>query len=345
MRITDIFNELFISDKTYTDLNYRLGSQNVPKEYILSRTFINDGAYCIYNRLEDPKNLSGTCISKIPEYKNVSLEDAIQDSQNQLKQLIGDKTPYLMLSGGIDSTLVFYALLQMDIPFTVASDSNAFMEYPYLFEKILKNEFNQVTLCRLKENSFKYLANNKKILFVTGEIGDQIMGSMVTLKFPYEERQMLLSEAININLFDKISIIKYPGNISEDAVEYFHCALEWLNKTKDTCTVSEFLWALNFIYKYTFVIYRLYAFNMIQYGEDKNAYHFFDTEKFQQYAMSHYKVNCNFKRQREYKQEFKNWIYSQNNDEQYRTHKVKVPSLQVSIHWRNKVAETIGKEV
>lgn len=347
--VFNVFINLFINDKYYT-LNdvERLISKEPDKfkEFLLSNVLIRSGPYCIYDRLKDPKNMSGTYISPIPEWKDVSLEEAIKDSQNQLLKLLQEKnkTPCLLLSGGIDSTLVFYALNQMNIPFLVASDQNAFLEYPLLFNKILKNEFPNVKLYRLVKDAFYYLQRRKDLIFVTGEIGDQIMGSMITMNFPYEERNLSLLEAIIIDLF-KIRLVhdrdrtNIFDNFTLESIKYFNSILKWLNKTIETCTVAEFLWALNFIYKYTFVIYRLYSFNMIQYGTEKNTYHFYDTEKFQQYSMSHYEENCAYEKDNEYKQPFKDWIYSQNHDNDFRVNKLKVPSLRVSDHWNLKMKE------
>ena len=76
---------------------------------------------------------------------------------------------------------------------------------------------------------------------------------------------------------------------------------------------------------------------MVQYGESKNVVHFFDTEMFQQYAMSHYEENCAYVEDYEYKQAFKNWIYTQNGDEEFRKYKLKVPSLRLSNYWRERV--------
>lgn len=53
--------------------------------------------------------------------------------------------------------------------------------------------------------------------------------------------------------------------------------------------------------------------------------------------MSHYEENCAYVKDYEYKQAFKDWIYTQNGDEEFRKYKLKVPSLRLSNYWRERV--------
>ena len=321
----DIFNEVVFNPN-----NVR-----TEKERIINTIILHSPQYDGYDRIHDPKHIKDF-ISIVPEFKFVTLDEAIQDSVSQLCTLTKEKEPILLLSGGIDSTLVFYALLSTGIPFGVMNDGGLSLEYQKLFQQLLNREFNNVTFYRSTSYSFAELINSKDVLFVTGEIGDQIAGSMVTMNFQYYERNMSLACAIRLDLLKKIYLFPYSGNFTKDCVEYYADILQWLNKTEDQCTVAEFLWAVNFVYKYMFVIYRLYICGMIQYGPEKNTYHFFDTDKFQQYAMSHYEENCAYKEPYEYKQPFKDWIYQQNGDLVYKKYKLKVPSLKLAQYWTNR---------
>lgn len=307
------------------------------QKYLITQTIVHHSTYQGYNRLTDPLRIGGKMISLVPEKKLITLEEAIEDATDNVVNNINGRNVYLLLSGGIDSTLVFYALVKRGIPFTVVSDQYAVMEYMRLYQQILHNEFPNVSFCPSLNNSFGELAKDKDVLLVTGEIGDQTMGTMVNMELTYEERNTTIDTAIKTDLLHKICVGEYDGNFTQACIETYGDVLAWMDKPQEKCTVAEFLWAVNFIYKYLLVIYRLYMCGMVQYGEGKNVVHFFDTEKFQQYAMSHYEENCAYVKDYEYKQAFKDWIYTQNGDEEFRKYKLKVPSLRLSNYWRERV--------
>ena len=307
------------------------------QKYLVTQTIVHHSTYQGYNRLTDPLNIGGKMISLVPDKKLVTLEDAIEDATDNVVKNINGRDVYLLLSGGIDSTLVFYALVKRGIPLTVVSDQCAVMEYMRLYKQILHHEFKDVSFYPSLKNSFAELAKDKNILLVTGEIGDQTMGTMVNMELTYKERNTTMTDAVKIDLLHKICIGEFKGNFTQACIATYGDVITWLEKTPDNCTVAEFLWAVNFIYKYLLVIYRLYMCGMVQYGEGKNVVHFFDTEKFQQYAMSHYEENCAYVEDYEYKQAFKDWIYTQNGDEEFRKYKLKVPSLRLSNYWRERV--------
>lgn len=324
-------------DAVFEEIVLKAKKEVTGQKALAHQTLVHHATYTGYNRLKDPAGLGGRLISLVPEKKDVSLEEAIKDAQDNVLRHAEGKRVFLLLSGGIDSTLAFYALLQTGIPFTVVSDDMAIREYPKLYQKILHNEFKNVSFYASMNHSFIDLANDKKVLIVTGEIGDQVMGSMVNMKFSYEERNMSLEKAIERDLLHKICVGEYKGNFTMACVDEYGDLLQWLGKPAANCTVAEFLWSLNFIYKYLLVIYRLYMCGMVQYGDGKNTCHFFDTEKFQQYSMSHYEENCAYKEDYEYKQAFKDWIYLQNGDEEFRKWKLKVPSLKLATYWRERL--------
>lgn len=323
--------------KIYKKIIINTNRNATDQEKVIYRTLMHNPNCFGYDRINDPEHI-GDYISNIPEYKNVSLEEAIEDSINRLFQVTNNRIPTLLLSGGIDSTLVFYALLSSHKPFDIVNDGSLIIENQKLFQQFLNNEFPNVNFYKASKTTCRELAHDPHVLLVTGEIGDQLMGSMITINFAYEERMMSLTDAIRIDLFKILNKSEFyqNDNFTETCVNYYSNAVKWLNKTNDTCTVAEFLWAVNFIYKYFLVIYRLYACGLVQYGPKKNTYHFFDTEKFQQYAMSHYQQNCAYKNPYEYKQEYKDWIYKHNHDEEFRKYKLKVPSLKISSYWRDK---------
>lgn len=297
------------------------------------------------NRIKD--SWQSPYIVPIPPRKGVTLNEAIEDALDQLIEQADGKKLNLLWSGGIDSTLVFCALLSRGLKFTVLMDENSHLEYPFLFDKIVNGDYG----CDYKLFSRRGLvdllkiAEDKDNLFVTGEIGDQLTGSMVTMRYPYEERSMLMKDVIEQDLFCKpytIATEKHQYNpilIPNEngthlAIKYCEDTIyEFLGTNESNTTLSEFLWALNFIFKYMLVMLRLHKVGLYFEGENKNTFHFFNTEKFQQWAMWNYKENCAYVKDTDYKMPFKEYIYEFTSDPIYRDTKLKEPSLKISFYF------------
>ena len=299
------------------------------------------------NRLKDAHK--SPFIVPVPKRKNISLQEAIADAVEQVKGASKGKHINLLWSGGIDSTLVFCTLAKENIPFTVLMDENSKNEYPLLYDKIINGEYN----CDYKLFGSRglidllKLVDDKDNLFITGEIGDQLTGSMITMRYPYEERNMMMKEVVETDLFCKPYTIpnrhEYRPILAEGLngtqLAIKHCEdtiYEFLGTKPENTTLSEFLWGLNFIFKYMLVMLRLYQVGLYFEGENKNTIHFFNTEKFQQWAMWNYKENCGYVKETEYKMPFKEEIYKFTNDAEYRDNKLKEPSLKISWYYGEK---------
>ena len=216
-------------------------------------------------------------------------------------KLSENKELILLWSGGIDSTLAFYSLNDADISFIVFCDENSQKEYPFLYDKIAGNEFKNVKMLNYdRQNLLKYISN-PNYAFVTGELGDQTLGSMITMNFSFAERQMKLSEGIEKNIF--LHVYNKQNSVNEDIPIFTQEIIDFCtegvsevieNYSLDDTTVSEFLWAENFVYKYAIVYFRLLSQNFIPCGPQTNVHHFYSSEKFQQYSLKQYKENCYF---------------------------------------------------
>lgn len=286
-------------------------------------------------------------IIPIPERKNVSLNDAIDDAVQEAVKASDGKPLILLWSGGIDSTLVFCALVKHNVPFTVYMDEKSVREYPFLAEKIMKGEYPRVKYKMMGERGLielLKLVEKRTHFFLTGEIGDQLTGSMITMRYPYEERNMLMKDVIATDHFCKpytiprnhkfIPVLERGKNGTEMVCAYIQDTIyEFLGTDENTTTLSEFLWGLNFIFKYMLVMLRLYQVGLYFEGEKKNTFHFFNTVKFQQWAMANYKENCAYVKETDYKMPFKEYIYEFTGDADYRDNKLKEPSLKISWYY------------
>lgn len=254
----------------------------------------------------------------------VELVDAIVSAASGIA--LRNKPIYLLWSGGIDSTTALYALLDTGISFTVVMDEKTVQEYPLLADELLKGKNAQVTTMlstsasRVNLNAF--VLDNPDVLFITGELGDQIFGSDMLLTRTYEQRNLPIQQAVALGLVHQ-SVYDYCKN-SVDALPGV-CA--------DTMLLSEFLWALNFVFKYQTVQLRTAMFGLRSQGENKNCIHFFDTELFNTYALNNYKNNTGFVELTEYKMPLKDYIFVHNGDAIYRDTKLKEPSLQASSYF------------
>ena len=110
------------------------------EDVVLARFFAH--SFGLYNRATN--ELGFKCNIAVPDHKTVTLEEAINDAIECIRHHSKEKNLFLLWSGGIDSTLVFYALLQLDCPFTVLMDKTSIDEHPKLWEKISSNYFKNV---------------------------------------------------------------------------------------------------------------------------------------------------------------------------------------------------------
>ena len=244
---------------------------------------------------------------KIEEFKNVTFQECIDDQINKIKEH-EMKDLLLLWSGGIDSTTVFYALVEANIEFSIGLSTTTIMEYPMLAKKIMNNsetnEFPTLKTFTMINNCPDGFFDNK--LVITGEIGDQLVGSIQMAKYTDAERKLSYKEVLdedNYKLFD--DIIK----------NLVHA---------DDLTLGEFLWGMNFIFKYEGVLDRMKTKPFFGASE---SFNFFDSELFQIWSINNYKTNTNFERQIDYKKVYKQYIYDINGDELYYKYKKKVISL------------------
>lgn len=228
-------------------------------------------------------------------------------------------SPHLMWSGGIDSTTAFYSLLATGKEFTVIFNSNSIAEYPDLGNAILNKAYSNVIPLFVDETFrlLEYIQKHPEITIITGEIGDQLFGSNSIFNYDPLFKNKTLSECMQNNVVN-IDILRYV----EPSI------LKVLNlNSLEGLTLSEYHWALNFIFKYQTVQLRVANMGLRAFGANPNAKHFFDTNEFNSYAIQNYKVNNAYDESNKYKLPLKYYIYFQNNDAVYLRTKTKHRSL------------------
>lgn len=224
----------------------------------------------------------------------------------ELKDSLVGKSIYLMWSGGIDSTSVFYAMVEAGVTFTVLLSDTSYKEYPMLASLITNNTFNGVAWSDIYAAipAIDY-ANS---IIITGEIADQNIGNVMFS-----------------NMTQEMRMANYKEYIPTAFWEYTDPVVALVVDDMTTCTAGQYVWALNFTLKYAKVMTRIKD----HFGGLENAVfdHFFTADYFQQWAMNNSLANSSFGAYKEYKLPLKSYIYAKNNDESYFIHKTKVPSL------------------
>lgn len=251
-------------------------------------------SHCLYN--SDPDH-------PVPDVGDpITLEECINQRCEELKHL---DNVILTWSGGIDSTLAFYALKAHGIPFKCTVDGNSQREYPKLYQEIVKGQHEGVTAIDLHE---ALVGDHKPVSnYVTGELGDQMCGTDKLLSMPHlPHRTRLATEQYKPCAFGE-----------------YYAAIEHV-LGRDDLTVAEFAWALNFFFKFTDVRKRCTKyFNL----EDSQTHHFFNSVSFQRWALQNYSKNVHFEKLTDYKEPYKKYIVDQNGDQNYYEKKIKVGSL------------------
>lgn len=248
--------------------------------------------------------------TSFPIPKKTISEDFVSIVKKRIQQLKQYDNIVLMWSGGIDSTLVFYALIDANIDFEIATSKEAYNEYQKLYEQIINGEFLNVKKVTMLNTVDKDFFNGKTI--VTGEIGDQLCGSMKMLEY-------------------KIFELNKPAEMFIPKIIYDSYKEPIIELVGDNPTLSEFLWGMNFVYKYFNVVIRLRDILKQQGFSGFSICHFFNTVEFQNWSLNNYKSNCSYNVETDYKLVFKEYIYSKNNDLNYKENKLKVPSLSVAM--------------
>lgn len=310
--------------KTWKDtLQYMFNSEPVSQE-----AFIIDRLTHNYGNCVDRTNLSvgltdNVICTPIPDvWSNEELPLLMEATAIEIMSHHGNsKDVHLMWSGGIDSTAVFYALNDTGLPFTVVYNNSSIVEYPLLAEQLESGMFPQVKLMKvdIPFTMSQYMKDIPNIMMITGELGDQTFGSVGIFSFPEEVRHLPMSE------------ITQQDIIPLTVFEYSKLSIETALKITDASHLSlqVWLWAINFIYKYQTVQLRTATMGFISqsHANVPNTIHFFDNKHFNSYALNNYMVNANFLKDTDYKMPLKEYIFSLNNDAQYRDTKTKVESL------------------
>lgn len=246
---------------------------------------------------------------------NIDFHQVCDDRASQIvgKAKADGKRLAVFWSGGIDSTLALVALRKhgIDDRLTVVMNEYSIAEYPFYYDQLQRSSVNFAQVKR--EDTADSVPNFLKDHYVvTGEIGDQVFGSVKYKDYP---DYSLLAKPWK-------QVLKFSSPFALELFERFTAACP-----APVHTVKEFWWWLSYAVKYQGVCFRM----LLQAWDarlEENVFHFFHTPEFNDWSVST-PMELKFfgTDERQYKWLAKEYIYRETNDADYRDNKLKEVSL------------------
>jgi hypothetical protein len=207
-----------------------------------------------------------------PEF-DMSFEDVCD--KRALDLILTGKSIAFFWSGGIDSTCALAALLRNNIALdqiTVYLNQRSIREALGFFKSQIENSIYHVRSLDIRGKVTE--AVEKNMLVVTGEMGDQILGTGrvrilgSNISLPWETAVSLLAQKLSIEVIDweslKCLVDKAPFKIK---------------------IAFDAFWWFNFVTEWNAMYYRMYT-RLNQFPFYNPPSHFFDCPEFQQWSMT-----------------------------------------------------------
>jgi hypothetical protein len=195
------------------------------------------------------------------------------------REIIDSGEPFEMYwSGGLDSTWVLCALLRAGVPkdqMTVVLSGASKAEYIWFYERFIQGQLNERPI---GPSVFKDIRYDR--LMVTGELGDQMFGSMWVNTYDIRADY---TDVLNNHWHHHLDF-KYPAEQRGALIEMYEPFVA--AAPFEIRSVFDFLWWTNFACKWQHVVMR-----MASAMKDVNEYlantrPFYRTEAFQQWSMN-----------------------------------------------------------
>ena len=276
---------------------------------------------------------------KLPKFKNVNtnFEELCEKRARLLldKAISTNRKLTIMYSGGIDSTLIMVSLLKVATDKELKENVIVLLTQASIFEN--ENFFKNYIIkkCNI-ESAFdftEFLGNNNYI-FVTGETGDQLFGSMTIRNLYIKYGKDFLHGEASYEKIEKIFLNTslLNENLNKNQVSKVILPLFKVieNAPVKITSVYHFFWWLNFTLKWQSVYTRTLAYTKPKYEKtlkmEDNYFAFFSDEEMQLWVMNN-PDKLTKDDYKSYKYVMKDIICKFNKDEEYRKNKVKYGSL------------------
>jgi hypothetical protein len=257
-----------------------------------------------------------------PDLDDIRFDVIANDKANEIlaRAQKENKDIRISYSGGIDSTAALVGLLKFkddypDVNVIVVLSQESIDEYPKFYEKYIKDKLPTIKSGQRNLNTELVADTGKKdFLVVTGELGDQLFGSALMFKEPYDKKLALHWEEAFTPMF----------------VDFWKPLVDQMPQA-DRSAANVFWW-LNFVLKYQWVEIRMYA--MVNAAIPfNNIVHFFGGDRFQRWSMMT-PMSVKFTDLSDpttYKTPAKEYIYGFTGDMDYLKNKLKLGSLKTNL--------------
>lgn len=262
----------------------------------------------LIDRTNTINSLSGKCLTTLYpfsyKYTNTNLSDVINYRANQI--ISTGKQVDVFWSGGIDSTLALISLLKNSTSqwktynLRIILNYKSIQENPHIYDYVKKYNIINIPKDYIL-HYYNTIANDS--IIVTGEMGDQIMGSHFCFTYP------------------DIALSPYK----EVLLDYLQCNDKFKDAVEKTYDVSNVIQVCELLEKVCpFPIKTLYDlltwinidltwdFNCNRYLHSNipfnNLYNFFNTQDFQDWGISNHYVKEHQLKAKKYKVEYRKYI-------------------------------------
>ncbi len=302
-----------------------LRDRQLPRDYFLACRFMHCGVIDRTFSLDQGFNYS--ILDKIPDpvQRAPSFADLCDTAGDEIvaEAVRTRRNIAVLWSGGIDSTTALIAIMkaaeQRDqrSRVHVLLSRESVQEYPRFYLSFINEKYRQIPIRAPIADSL-----DPNVLNVTGELGDQLFGSMILE--PYVREGMAAENYENV--LHEVMIDRLGSEARGERLRLY------LEPVVDKApvpirTLFDYLWWLNFALKWQHVILRLLAMRR---DSSKDLYqsfrHFFRDAAFQQWAFHHGRARTTPVWER-YKETAKQYILSYTGDDTYYRYKEKEPSL------------------
>jgi hypothetical protein len=237
-----------------------------------------------------PKNMHAPAFS----VNNITYRECCINRAKEIlqKQNDLDIPIHIMYSGGIDSTAVLCSFIDL-LGVKGAADrvvlkmsKESIDENPFFWYKFIRPYF------KIEESDFGYNELDfGKIIYVTGELNDQLFGSDIQQHFSLFGGDEFLNHSADVGLLQSF-FEKFKG-LSEVSAKFW---AESFYKNLDYCPnhygkMWDIMWWYNFSWKWIYVYYRVFLYSKAEGPINKswlenNYFPFFATDDFQLWSMN-----------------------------------------------------------
>lgn len=232
----------------------------------------------------------------------LTFEEIVNNRAKQLKEKYKDKQIILLLSGGLDSTMIYYALVNNCVRFKILMTDMTQVENYNLYNEIITSVIPHTVY-----DSHEFLEVLKKYddsesVFITGDLGDQIFLSNLTYNHFYENRH------IPYRMIIPIEVIKYTEHKVNKILE-----------NNINASLANWLWAIDFIYRWDFIVH------LFKDEIEKNVESFFDDIEFEKYSVTNQVKNSRYDKFT-HKMDIRDYIVKSGGDKDWVNYKTKIGS-------------------